>query len=242
MNEEVLKQKELAAHVRDEMFELFTSYYDAVARTTFEEDLSGKDIAILLRDPNGKLVAFTTLAISETRDGARRARYIYSGDTITDSDYWGPGHLVRSWFRLTGSIKAQQPQTKLYWILLVMGHRTYRLLNGFFHHYVPRLTQQNDPNLIILRDEFCRRKFGAHFDSSTGLITFPSLRGQLAPHIQDEYASTSRPLVREFMKLNPHAAEGVELACIAELSEANLKSYAKVEFGKGMREQPKCLA
>ena len=242
MQEEILAPNELSAEVRDEMFALFTAYYDEVLRTTFEEDLSNKTIAILLRAADRKLVGFTTLSIHEGKDGARRIRFIFSGDTVMDSNHWGPGHLLRSWFRIAGSIKAQAPDTDLYWLLLVKGHRTYRIMVDFFRHYAPRLTQANDPQLIRLRDEFSREKYGDYFDRSTGLITFPSSRGQLAEHLQDAHAAVHRPTVREFLSLNPQHPQGVELACIGELSEANLKSYAKVEFGKGLRAQPGRLA
>ena len=121
-------------------------------------------------------------------------------------------------------------------------HRTYRILADFFHLYAPRLTESQDSGLIGLRDNLARAKYGDYFDSSSGLITFPSSRGQLAAHLQDAPASTSRPLVRDFLKLNPDHPSGVELACIAELSEPNLKSYAKAEFGRGMRAQPGRLA
>lgn len=242
MNEEVIRQNELTSRIRDEMFDLFTAYYDAVSRSIFEEDLSNKDLVILLRGADRTLVGFTTLSIHEMNFRSRRICYVYSGDTIMDFNYWGPGHLLRSWFRVVGSIRAQHPQAKLYWMLLVKGHRTYRILNSFFRYYVPRVAQQPDPDLIELRDEICKKKFGEHFDSSTGLITFPSSRGHLIRQLQDEEASANRPPVSEFMKLNPYSGQGVELACIAELDEDNLKSYAKVEFGRGMREQPRSLA
>lgn len=243
MEEEILAPKDLGAPVRDEMFALFIAYYDAVLRSTFEEDLANKDLAILLRAPDGKLVGFTTLSTHDASAGARRVRYIFSGDTVMDSSYWGPGYLLRSWFRMAGSIKAQQPDTDLYWLLLVMGQRTYRILADFFHDFAPRVKKPQDPALIALRDNFARTKYGDYFDPATGLITFPSSRGQLAAHLQDAaQASISRPSVRDFLKLNPQHPQGVELACIAELSNANLKSYAKTEFGKGLRAQPGRLA
>ena len=242
MEEEILAPKELGAHVRDEMFTLFIAYYDAVLRSTFEDDLANKDIAILLRGPDRQLLGFSTLSVHEANDAARRVRYIFSGDTVMDFDYWGPGHLLRSWFRVAGSVKAQQPQTDLYWLLLVKGHRTYRILADFFHHFAPHLKQPQDPALIALRDNLSRTKYGDFFDPLTGLITFPSSRGQLAAHLQDAHASVSRPSVSDFLKLNPQYSQGVELACIAELSAANLKSYAKTEFGKGLRAQPGRLA
>src|SRR5262245_1432532 len=137
VDEELFAPRQLGAQVRDEMFELFTAYYDAVLRTTFEEDLANKDHVILLRGPDRRLVGFTTLSVHDVGSGAQRVRYVYSGDTVMDSDYWGPGHLLRSWFRFVGSIKAQQSEAELYWILLVKGHRTYRILPDFFHCYAP---------------------------------------------------------------------------------------------------------
>jgi hypothetical protein len=235
VEEEILAPNELSAQVRDQMFALFTAYYDEVLRTTFDEDLANKNIAILLRDADRKLVGFTTLSIHEANDGVRRVRFIFSGDTVMDSNYWGPGHLLRSWFRMAGSIKAQAPDTDLYWLLLVMGHRTYRIMADFFRHYAPHRQKANDPELIRLRDDFSRAKYGDCFDHSTGLITFPLSRGQLAAHLQDAHAAVHRSTVREFLSLNPQHPQGVELACIGELSEANLKSYARVEFGKGLR-------
>ncbi len=242
MEEELLAPKEMGAQVRDEMFDLFALHYDAVQRSTFEEDLSNKDFVILLRTADRKLLGFVTLSIHEMTSKTRRIRYIFSGDTVMDSDYWAPGHLLRSWFRLAGSIKAQQPKTELYWFLIVKGHRTYRILDAFFHRYAPSLTQEQDPALIGLRDKFSREKFGDYFDPSTGLITFPASRGQLAHRFQDAHDFVSRPLVQDFLKLNPNHANGVELACIAEFRGANLKSYAKTEFRKGMNAPPRHLA
>jgi hypothetical protein len=241
VDEELRAPSELGADVRDEMYALFTAYYDAVLRTTFEDDLSNKDHVILLRGPDKRLLGFSALSVHEMGKGAERIRYVYSGDTVMDADYWGPGHLVRSWFRVAGSIKAQEPEIKLYWILLVMGHRTYRILADFFHHFAPRLDEAPDPALLALRDAFVQMKFGTFFDPSTGLVTFPESRGQLAAHLQDAQDFIRHPVVRDFVKLNPHHARGVELACIAELDDDNLKSYGKVEFGKGLRDQPRRL-
>ena len=242
MDEEVVAPSEIGAHLRNEMYELFVAHYDEVLRTTFEDDLSNKNLVILLRGADRRLLGFSTLSIHDARDGSRPIRYIFSGDTVMDANYWGPGHLLRSWFRVAGSIRAQEPQTELYWLLLVKGHRTYRILADFFHRYEPRLTHAQDAALIRLRDQLTHARYGELYDPSTGLITFPSSRGQLAAHLQDARDLASRPHVRDFLELNPHHPRGVELACIAELCEANLKSYAKVEFGKAVRAHSGCLA
>ena len=187
MQEEILAPIELSAEVRDEMFALFSAYYDEVLRSTFEEDLANKNIAILLRGPDRKLLGFTTLSIHEGKDGARRVRFIFSGDTVMDSDYWGPGHLLRSWFRMAGSIKAQAPDTDLYWLLLVMGHRTYRIMADFFRHYAPRQRQANDPQLIRLRDEFSRTKYA--------IVSIPRPDWSRSPHPGDSLPRICRMLM-----------------------------------------------
>jgi hypothetical protein len=238
IQEKLISPRKLSASIRDEMFELFAAHYDAVRRATFEEDLSNKDLVILLCAPEGRLLGFTTLSIHEAKNGLRPIRYIFSGDTVMDSKHWGHGHLLRSWFRVAGSIKAQAPRKDLYWFLIVKGHRTYRILEAFFYEYAPRVTRQQDPSLIRLRNKLARKKFGAFFDPSTGLIEFPASRGQLATRFQDAHALVSRPMVRDFLRLNPNYAHGVELACIAKLSETNLKSYATEAFRRGLRGKP----
>jgi hypothetical protein len=195
VEEEVRAPRELGEHVRNEMFALFAAYYDAVLRTTFEEDLSSKDFVILLRGADRKLLGFSTLSVHEMDKGAKPVRYIFSGDTVMDSDYWGPGHLLRSWFHIAGSIKAQQPGKALYWLLLAKGHRTYRILADFFHHYAPRLTQSEDSALIRLRDNFARTKYGDFFDPRR-LITFPvegSLRSSSGRAISSPAAGARLP-------------------------------------------------
>ena len=235
ITEETVSPNHISPSARAEMFKLFRAYYDKVSRSIFYRDLAEKDLVILLHTADGRLAGFTTLSVHEASTGSQRIRYIFSGDTVMDSSHWGRGHLLRSWFRVAGAIKAQAPRRKLYWFLIVKGHRTYRILHDFFREYVPRAKGNQDASLMRLRDALAKRKFGDLFDPATGLVEFPVSRGQLAQRLQDAQSYISRPPVRDFLGLNPHYARGVELACVAELAESNMKSYAAIAFGKGFR-------
>jgi hypothetical protein len=235
VDEELAPPQALGPRVRRDMFGLFAAHYDGVRRETFERDLADKDLVILLRGADGRLLGFTTLAICDLQVDSRCIRYIFSGDTVMDSRHWGRGHLLRSWFRVAGAIKAQAPRRTLYWFLIVKGHRTYRILENFFRNYAPRPTRGDDPKLVKLRDTLATRRFGTLYNPATGLIEFPVSRGQLAKRLQDAHEHASRPLVRDFLTLNPNYAQGVELACVAELDESNLKSYAARAFRGGCR-------
>lgn len=235
--EELLSPRAIGAIVRDEMFKLFAAHYDLVSRKAFASDLAEKDLVILLWSHDKTLRGFTTLSVHQTSVASRPIRYIFSGDTVMDSRHWGRSALLRSWFRVAGTIKAEAPDTELYWLLIVMGHRTYRIFGAFFHEYVPRLSREQSPSLLAVRNALGRDKFGRFFEEASGLIEFPTSRGQLAKRLQDAHAYTNRPGVKDFLTLNPRYAQGVELACTAELTESNMKSYAAVEFRNGMREK-----
>lgn len=233
--ETLIAPRLLNAVARREMYELFARHYDEVTRTAFDRDLAAKDLVILLHAPGGTLVGFTTLSSHDVRVAAKRMRYIFSGDTVMDSKSWGRGHLLKSWFRTAGAIKARSASVPLYWFLIVKGHRTYRILENFFRDYVPRVNGRSDRTLLALRDTLAGRRFKSAFDPSSGLIDFGASHGQLAKRFHDAQASSNRPLVREFLKLNPEYTRGVELACLAELRADNLKGYAASQFAAGLR-------
>jgi hypothetical protein len=58
----------LKPDIRRDMYALFERYYDETSRARFEADLAGKDAAFIVRDDEGNLCGFSTLA-SERYDG-----------------------------------------------------------------------------------------------------------------------------------------------------------------------------
>ena len=108
---------------------------------------------LLLRDVAGRVAGFTTLAVIEDKDkdrdedgnedGAgedrgRPIRVVFSGDALVDPAHWGSNALNFAWIPHLARIRAEAPDTPLYWLMLSKGFRTYRYLSTFAHHYVPR--------------------------------------------------------------------------------------------------------
>src|ERR1043165_6783013 len=86
----------LAPTDRARMLALMQAYYDAVAESQFLNDLDQKNAVILLHDKNGVIQGFSTLAVLRVEVEGRRARGIFSGDTVLDKRYWGNRALGRA--------------------------------------------------------------------------------------------------------------------------------------------------
>lgn len=226
----------LSADVKASMYALFARYYESTSEESFLADLRDKDHVVLLADRAGQLQGFSTLAVmrQENDEGARRA--IFSGDTIINHEQWGEQALAFAWIRFAGHLKAQQPQIPLDWFLIVKGHRTYRYLPAFSHHYYPACSHPTPPETKVRMDRLARMRFGEHYDPASGLLRFPRSRGQLRANwatVPEE--DRRRPEVRFFLERNPEYMRGHELVCLTELHEDNLKPLARRLFLKGMK-------
>ena len=226
---------ELGDETRAEMYGLFADYYDSTSEASFHRDLEEKDHAILLRDRAGELKGFSTLKVlAQSFNGVIR-RAIFSGDTVIHHKYWGEQALAFEWIRFAGQIKAKQPDTPLYWFLIVKGHRTYRYLPAFSRCYYPAWSNPTPPEMKAWMDRLASSRFGDHYDPATGLLRFPRSRG----HLRASWAEISeedqrRPEVRYFLERNPGYVHGHELVCLTELHENNLRPLARRLFIQGM--------
>jgi hypothetical protein len=235
---EVWVPAEIGPAMRRRMFELMNRYYEAIDEIAFASDMLEKNVVIILKR-NEEIVGFTTASFEDLEVAGRPIRLLFSGDTIVVPELWGPGYIMHTSFRLAGNLKASRPDLPLYWLLVVMSHRTYRILSTFFRDFVPRIGKANDGDMMVIRDMVARRRFERFYDPATGLIDFGESRGHLRAALQnEEEKADGNRIVREFMSLNPHCARGVELACLAELSEQNLRSYARERFLEGLHEGP----
>src|SRR5207245_3992729 len=127
----------LSSRQVDQLFALYSAYFEASTEAIFRTDLEEKDYVILLRDAGGNIKGFSTGAILEFNLGETCARAIFSGDTIIHHENWGEQTLPLAFAAQAGRIKARQPDQPLYWFLISKGYRTYRYLHLFFHDYIP---------------------------------------------------------------------------------------------------------
>ena len=215
------RRTELTAGERAEMLSLLQAHFDGVCEAQFARDLAAKDWVLrIVRD--GTLVGFSTLKVFRASHEGRCANVIYSGDTVMAPESWGSPVLARGWIALVRAIQSARPHEPWYWLLLSSGFRTYRFLPVFWRSFWPRHDAEPDESTRGLMSSLASAHFGERYDEQAGVVRFDNpqrLRSHLAA-IPD--GRTNDPHVRFFLERNPGHADGDELVCLAELSDANL--------------------
>ncbi|MFO1183953.1 MAG: hypothetical protein U1E56_04120 [Bauldia sp.] len=215
------------------MFSLFRRYYEHVTREIFETDLSKKTFAILL-ERDGELAGFSSAALYEFSHRGERLRIVFSGDTVVSRDSWGSQTLARAWISEMGRISRRFGDARLFWFLIVKGHRTYRYLPTFAREFVPNWTGRELPYLAALRNALAADMFGPDFNAETGVIRFAARRGNLAPAwAEPTERERELPEVAYFLQANPGFRTGDELACLSEVRADNMHPIARRWFHAG---------
>jgi hypothetical protein len=232
----VVKVADLSRQDRWRMFAIYQAHYEATSWARFAGDLDDKMYVVLARNDAGAIQGFTTLSVLDTSLDGMRVRAIYSGDTIIDREYWGSQQLAFTWIRFAGCIKAVEPQTPLYWFLIVKGHRTYRYLSAFSETFYPHWAYETPPGMCALMHHLGGARFGEFYRPELGVIRFPESHGHLKPELAAiSPAEAQRPDVAFFLASNPGYAAGDELLCITELCAENLRPHARKHFLEGLR-------
>lgn len=199
------------------MWALFAASYDGAQRSEFDRDLSEKHHVIVLKDEAREVKGFSTLLAIEV-PGQWCA--IFSGDTIVAPGFWGQTALQRAfiWYLMAQRLKRRLP---VYWFLITKGYRTYLLLTRYFPTHWPRHDAATPAFEAALLDTLCRQKFGAAWDSSSGLLRFQGEVCRLSDELADVPARlTTDPDVAFFLAKNPRWREGDELCCLAAADDA----------------------
>jgi hypothetical protein len=231
LNSEVVPVATASGADREEMWNLYRRFYDGTHRGLFDSDLAQKDSLLVLRDVEGAIQGFSTIAVGYTKLEHRPIRYVFSGDTIVDRAYWGSQALAFAWLRYVGSLKREHPESPLYWFLIVKGHRTYRYLPAFAHEFYPHWRNPTPQVIDSLMGQLARERFGDAFDAASGVIRYPESRGHLAESWSEANArEAEREDVSFFLRRNAGYRRGDELVCLCELSEHNLRPLARRLF------------
>lgn len=208
---------------RERLYRLLAAYFHNVTRAQFEADLAEKEWIVTLTDSlTGQVQGFSTLKqLHETVDGQPVTAF-FSGDTIIHRDYWGDTELPRLWGAHVFSLAETMPETRAFWFLISSGYKTYRFLPVFFRHFYPTFRSPTPPGIKHILDALGSRKFPGEYDPATGLIRFarPSpLRAGVAEITPERLKN---PHIAFFAAANPGYGKGDQLACLVELTRANL--------------------
>lgn len=210
-------QSRISVSLADEMYELFSRYFEDHERSVFDADLAGKDRIILLR-AGAELVGFSTMAITRERYAHEDIMVLYSGDTVIDREHWGSGQLEMAFLTTALEIR-EESGLPLYWLLICSGYRTYRYLSSFMKEYWPRWDQPTPASAQEMLDFLAERRFGMAYRDGIVRLDGGRLRAQVSP-IDDN--RMRQPHVAFFAQINPGHIEGHELVCITRFEPDNL--------------------
>ncbi len=218
---EATRCEALSGAERAEMRELLATHFEGVTEDQFERDLAEKNWVLRVRRGD-RLVGFSTLLAYRAKVAGREVNVIYSGDTLMAPEAWNSPTLARGWISLVKQVQAALPEGPCYWLLLSSGFRTYRFLPVFWRKFWPCENRATPPEVVELMSELARVKFGGRYDLTAGVVRLAvpqRLRGELGEVPVQRRADAH---VRFFLEQNPGHAEGDELVCLTELSDANL--------------------
>ena len=219
---------EIDSAMEDRFFAIHCRYFENTARDIFLRHLRGKEKVIVLEDSAGVIQGFSTLKVLAVNAGQQTLHALFSGDTIIEQDYWRSPELVRIFTCYAGQLKKKLgAETALYWFLISKGYKTYRFLPVYARRFYPTYREPCPGKEKHILDTFARTLYPEEYNPETGLITLQQPIGNLRAGTAE--ISTKRlrdPDIRFFSQANPDHMRGVELACITELSAANLRSIA----------------
>ena len=217
---------------RDRMYALLARYFANVTRPHFEHDLAEKEWVVLLTDTKyGQIQGFSTLMRLQVVVDSQPVVAFFSGDTIIRQEYWGETALPRLWAQHVFGLAEYICQARAYWFLISSGYKTYRFLPVFFKEFFPTYQCPTPPPIKRVLDALGQLKFPGEYDAGSGLIRFV----KSSPLRPDVARITDRrlkdPHVAFFAAANPGHGQGDQLACLVELTAANLTAAGRRMLG-----------
>ena len=240
LKSKIVSAKNLRPDKLDDMWAVFSQYYDDIERGRFESDLSKKSHVILLRDSgSGCFRDFHPRTDSRKILGKRRA--IYSGDTVVTEAYWGQTALQRAFTGYTLKHMVKNPTIPVYWFLISKGYKTYLLLSRNYVEHWPRWEQETPPFQSAVIDTLAHTKFGQSWKRDLGVLKFDEPQGKL----KEEVAPIDQELLRQyrdiqfFTEANPGHQAGDELCCLGRVNPAFIANFAMRTSRKLLGRRPK---
>ena len=220
----------LTARDRAEMLGLYKRYYVRVENERFFADLDRKERIAIVRDADGRISAFTSMTTLDLSEGNDRLVGLFSGDTIVDSPGRQYPHLAALTVSYAEILRQRFQGTKVYYVLLSKGWRTFRAMSTFFREYAPRVRGRAPAHCTEVIDRVGRFHFPGQYMQSLGIIRYAgggqSIRPGSAEDIQPGRDIADQ---EDFLALNPGYLQGDEIICVADCAPGNrTRNYERV--------------
>jgi len=225
LNGEIVSIDRLTKPDKKRMYSLMDAHFDGMEWHRFKKDLSEKDTALLMRNPdNNQIEGFSTAMIIDVVLDGTEIRTVFSGDTIINQKYWGEKTLGILWLQYVFDVRKKSEGKRVFWFLISMGYKTYRLMRLFFKNYWPRYNASTPDFEKKLINHLGQLKFSANFDPTRGVISFQGTREKLRCGVAEvDSSKLSDKDIAFFVNRNPGWNKGDELVCVAEISKENLR-------------------
>ncbi|MDF1781359.1 MAG: hypothetical protein P1U67_08705 [Alcanivoracaceae bacterium] len=218
----------------ERMYEIFREYYGNTDMETFIRDFSKKTGAFLVRSRADRhIVGFSTVALMDLTMNGRKAKGVFSGDTIIEKEYWGGRALQTHFFFFMLRTILRYPFTPLFWLLISKGYKTYLLMANNFMRFYPHPDGKNEEYEGMVA-EYSERLFPGCYDAERGVLDF----GEQYQHLHDDVAGITQEMcdryrnIAFFEQRNPTWRRGTELPCIGRVSIYEVPLYILRFFGK----------
>jgi hypothetical protein len=223
----------ISSDLRAAMLGLLGDHFEGVSAAGFWRDLADKSRIVMLHDEGGALRGFSTLRYERTQHEGRPIAVIHSGDTIVDRTARPSTALFRCWIQSVLQLHGSAGSTPLYWLLIVSGYRTYRLLPVFWQAFFPVWHRPTPSPIQSFMNNLATRRYGEHYDRRLGIVRLDEPQVLREPWRSIPPARLSDPHVAFFARRNAGYARGDELLCLTELSPRNLTPAGRRMLASG---------
>lgn len=214
----VVSRPTLTDAQRQRMLALMLASYEGVDADRFFKDLDAKDHVIILEDPRGTLMGFSTLLLMQRVLDGEIVDVVFSGDTVIDAAHWGSKALQTAFGRFCLERKLAYPRRRLYWLLLSKGFRTYLLAVNYFPRTFPKPGASPSPSAVAFRDALATSLWGDNYDAAREILHYDVARDRVRATISPPPPEAlDNEAVAFFMQKNPGADMGDELVCLVQL-------------------------
>tara|TARA_R110002073_G_scaffold108803_2_gene244530 strand:- start:47120 stop:47968 length:849 start_codon:yes stop_codon:yes gene_type:complete len=209
------------------MYEVFRQYYANTDMPTFIKDFNKKTGAFLVRRcSDGLIVGFSTVALMDLEMNGRKAKGVFSGDTIIEEAYWGGRALQLKFFLYLVRVVLRHPFTPVFWLLISKGYKTYLLMANNFFRFYPH-PEAKFENYEAMAQQYSERLFPGCYDPQRKLLDF----GDSYQHLTDDVAGITPEMCDRFRNIaffeerNPTWRRGTELPCIGRVGFYDVLLY-----------------